>query len=404
MSDHNSFPSSATGSTGWLVGQSIATELNVALTAMTGGFPLSGFPPELSEMVASAPADWLLEGAELLGEVHGFVSILSDLASLAGVLLEGDYSRATLAMRELAAGPALERLAAKAAPFGLAPADGLPPATALVDLAARLTTLSLRRVGLEPTAGTAHDRLLREELGRAVRFLRDGDLSSRFWHWLDRFYYEVYRPWRATRTDALTMMDQHVVAMLGAREQHAGSPPIDWLPPQNPLRLRTELQSAVQAGRLRVFFWIEPFGMADLMHLEPDLILVSFAAPGPFYHNFHHFADDVARRTKALADPTRLIILRLIRNFGMTNTEIASFMEIARPTASVHAKILREAGLIQSRQQGREVHHEIVSDEVHRLFSDLERFLDLPHQLPGDMSSPSTTPGSFSDRDDPPGC
>ncbi len=347
---------------------------------MTGGFPLSGFPPELSEMVATASADWLTESAGLLGEVQGFVSILSDLASLAGVLLEHDYSRATLAMRELPTDAALATLAVKSAPFGLAPVEGLPPAAALVDLAARLTTLSLRRAGLEPTAGTAHDRLLRAELGRAVRFLKDGDLSSRFWHWLDRFYYEVYRPWRLTRADALTMMDQHVVAMLGVREQHAGSPPIDWLPPQNPLRLRTELQSAVQAGRLRVFFWIEPFGMADLMHLEPDLILVSFAAPGPFYHNFHHFADDVARRTKALADPTRLIILRLIRNFGMTNTEIASFMEIARPTASVHAKILREAGLIQSRQDGREVHHEIVSDEVHRLFRDLERFLDLPHQ------------------------
>jgi len=168
--------------------------------------------------------------------------------------------------------------------------------------------------------------------------------------------------------------------MLGAREQQAGSPPIDWLPPQNSLRSRAEIQAAVQAGQLRVFCWVEPFGMADVMDLGPDLLLVSFAAPGPIYQNFHHFADDVARRTKALADPTRLIILRLIRNFGMTNTEIASFMEIARPTASVHAKILREAGLIRSRQQGREIHHEIVSDEVRRLFSDLERFLDLPPQ------------------------
>ena len=380
MSEHNNFPSSETASTGWQVGQSIATELDVALTAMTGGFPLGGVLPELSELVLSAPADWLAEGAGLLGDVKGFVSILSHLASLAGVLQEGDYSRATLAMRELAASPALERLAAKAAPFGLAPAEGQSPAAALVDLAARLTTQSLRRVALEPTSGTAHDRLLREELGRAVRFLRHGDLNSRFWHWLDRFYYEVYRPWRATRADALAMMEQHAVTMLGAREQQAGSPPIDWLPPQNPLRSRAEIQAAVQAGQLRVFFWVEPFGMADVMDLGPDLLLVSFAAPGPIYQNFHHFADDVARRTKALADPTRLIILRLIRNFGMTNTEIASFMEIARPTASVHAKILREAGLIQSRQQGREIHHELVSDEVRRLFSDLERFLDLPPQ------------------------
>ena len=125
MTDHNNFSSSETGTTGWLVGQSIATELDVALTAMTGGFPLGGVPPELSELVTSAPADWLAEGAGLLGEVKGFVSILSHLASLAGVLQEGDYSRATLAMRELATGPALERLAERAAPFGLEPVDGL---------------------------------------------------------------------------------------------------------------------------------------------------------------------------------------------------------------------------------------------------------------------------------------
>jgi DNA-binding transcriptional ArsR family regulator len=71
-------------------------------------------------------------------------------------------------------------------------------------------------------------------------------------------------------------------------------------------------------------------------------------------------------------------MLRLIRHFGMMNTEIANFLEISRPTVSVHAKILRKAGLIESRQQGREVRHQIVPSEVRRLFFDLERFLDLP--------------------------
>ena len=43
-----------------------------------------------------------------------------------------------------------------------------------------------------------------------------------------------------------------------------------------------------------------------------------------------------------------------------------------------HAKILREAGLIESRQVGRQARHEIDSNAVRRLFRDLERFLDLP--------------------------
>jgi DNA-binding transcriptional ArsR family regulator len=62
----------------------------------------------------------------------------------------------------------------------------------------------------------------------------------------------------------------------------------------------------------------------------------------------------------------------------MINTEIAESLGLARPTVSVHAKILREAGLIRSEQDGRQVRHEIAPAEVRRLFRDLEEFLDLP--------------------------
>jgi len=65
---------------------------------------------------------------------------------------------------------------------------------------------------------------------------------------------------------------------------------------------------------------------------------------------------------------------------GMANTEIAEYLGMSRPTVSVHAKILRQAGLIRSRQDGRLVRHEIVPAEVRRLFHDLERFLDLPEE------------------------
>ncbi|MFN2169745.1 MAG: ArsR/SmtB family transcription factor [Anaerolineae bacterium] len=174
------------------------------------------------------------------------------------------------------------------------------------------------------------------------------------------------------------MLEQHAATMLGAARSDGTAPVLDWLPAQNPLRVHARLEEAVRGGRLRVCFWAEPFGMADLSSLHPGCVLVAFAHPGPLYQNFLDFAGDLAGRAKAVADPTRLIILRLIRHFGMTNTEIANFMEIARPTASVHAKILREAGLIRSHQDGREVRHQIVPAGVRQLFADLERFLDLP--------------------------
>jgi DNA-binding transcriptional ArsR family regulator len=144
------------------------------------------------------------------------------------------------------------------------------------------------------------------------------------------------------------------------------------------LRYRSELAEAVQAGSLHVFFWVEPLDMVDVWFLFPGEVAVALARPGEIYENFRAYAEDVAVRTKALSDPTRLLILRLIRNLSMDNTSMAEFLEVTRPTVSVHTKILREAGLIRTRRVGRKAQHEIVLPALHRLFDDLERFLDLP--------------------------
>ena len=76
--------------------------------------------------------------------------------------------------------------------------------------------------------------------------------------------------------------------------------------------------------------------------------------------------------------PTRLMILRMIRQFDLMNTEMADLLGLSRPTVSVHARILREAGLIRSYEDGRAVRHQIVPEAVRELFDDLEKLLDLP--------------------------
>ena len=367
-----------TTSAGWTVGQSIATELDVALAIVGGSFNIIAGSDEFQALNEHVPADWLAESRTVLGDPAAEYT-LGFLAGLVDMKAEADYGRATLAMRELTADDALEKLAGQAADLRVTPDLALPPAEALADLAIRVTLALHAGLGYDTGAqGTGVERR-RQEVLRITRVLRDGELHSHFWHWLDRFFYEVYQPWRRTREHAIKTLESHALAMLGSLVGDE-APPLAWLPAQNPLRVFQSLQDGVTDGRLRVFFWIEPFGLIDLWDLDPGQVLVSFSTPGAIYHNFHAFADDVAVRTKALADPTRLIILRLIRHFGMMNTELANFMEISRPTVSVHAKILREAGLIRSEQHGREVRHEIVPSEVRRLFSDLERFLDLPEE------------------------
>ena len=58
---------------------------------------------------------------------------------------------------------------------------------------------------------------------------------------------------------------------------------------------------------------------------------------------------------KALADPTRREILKLLRNGSRTSGEIAEQFETAWPTISRHLGVLRDAGLILSERQGQQM-------------------------------------------------
>ena len=55
---------------------------------------------------------------------------------------------------------------------------------------------------------------------------------------------------------------------------------------------------------------------------------------------------------KAIADPTRREILRLLRKKRMTAGDIAEHFEASKPTLSHHFSILKEADLLYSRKDG----------------------------------------------------
>jgi DNA-binding transcriptional ArsR family regulator len=63
----------------------------------------------------------------------------------------------------------------------------------------------------------------------------------------------------------------------------------------------------------------------------------------------------------ALADGTRRAILDLLRRSeSMTAGAIAaSFATISRPAVSRHLRVLRDAGLVQAREDGREWHYRL---------------------------------------------
>lgn len=54
---------------------------------------------------------------------------------------------------------------------------------------------------------------------------------------------------------------------------------------------------------------------------------------------------------QALADPSRRVVLGILRDREATAGELAEALPIARPGVSRHLRVLREAGLVEVRQE-----------------------------------------------------
>ncbi len=79
---------------------------------------------------------------------------------------------------------------------------------------------------------------------------------------------------------------------------------------------------------------------------------------------------------KALSHPVRLRMVDLIRQNGgdVCVCEFEQHFELTQPTISHHLKILRDASIIRSRQEGTWVHHSIEMSSFNRVRQLTESF------------------------------
>ena len=68
---------------------------------------------------------------------------------------------------------------------------------------------------------------------------------------------------------------------------------------------------------------------------------------------------------KALSDPTRRDILRLLRDGSLTSGEIAQHFDAAWPTVSRHLAVLRDAQLVLSTRVGQQIVYELNTSVFH---------------------------------------
>jgi len=62
---------------------------------------------------------------------------------------------------------------------------------------------------------------------------------------------------------------------------------------------------------------------------------------------------------KALSDPTRRRVLELLRQRPMNAGELAAEFNVSKPTMSAHFAVLREAGLVASEKQGKQIVYQL---------------------------------------------
>ncbi len=72
---------------------------------------------------------------------------------------------------------------------------------------------------------------------------------------------------------------------------------------------------------------------------------------------------------KALADPTRRRVLKLLGGREMTAGDLASRFQISGPSMSHHFSVLKEADLISARRDGQQIYYALNTTVVQDLMT-----------------------------------
>ncbi|MBN2655080.1 MAG: metalloregulator ArsR/SmtB family transcription factor [Nitrospirae bacterium] len=71
---------------------------------------------------------------------------------------------------------------------------------------------------------------------------------------------------------------------------------------------------------------------------------------------------------KALSDDTRLKILKLLENGELCVCDLFNALDMSQPKVSFHLAILKDAGLIKDRKQGKWIHYTLDTSDIFRRF------------------------------------
>lgn len=197
-----------------------------------------------------------------------------------------------------------------------------------------------------------------------------------------RHYLEVVtRVWSALRPAWEAIGRPAVQAAVAARETAISRNP-DWREYANDCKSH-DLGGLVEAlgpgGELAVV--PAYFTHTGLLMDLPGLVVVGIGT-GDTDAGARERTEQMARRLKAVADPTRLAIMAGLARNEMTVTEIANRFDLAQPTVSNHVKLLRDAGFVTVRNDGRSRILQVDREALGVLGRQVQELLGLTATLP----------------------
>ena len=85
---------------------------------------------------------------------------------------------------------------------------------------------------------------------------------------------------------------------------------------------------------------------------------------------------DFIRVMKALSDPNRVKVVKMLQQKEMCVCEIQESLGLAQPTVSKHLKILEDAGLVQFTKNGLWVNYRLIGDDANPYAAEMLRQMD----------------------------
>jgi DNA-binding transcriptional ArsR family regulator len=85
---------------------------------------------------------------------------------------------------------------------------------------------------------------------------------------------------------------------------------------------------------------------------------------------------------KALSDPTRREVLRLLSGGEKTAGELAERFDMSKPSMSHHFAVLKEAGLIRSRREGQQIYYSLDTTVLQDVLARIWDLLGAPQSVP----------------------